>query len=167
MDKSTIQLMIEYNEWANSRVLSACRDLSEEQMHVPMNCSFTSLMGTLAHIYGAEMFWRKRLQENISPEKLPTGADFETLANLEAVWEEEKARMRDFVDGLKAEDLERWVEYTTTSGKAQANTLWKALLQVVFHGTQFRAEAGAVMAVMGNSPGDLDFIYFLRETDQR
>lgn len=168
MDKSDLKLLFDYNDWANARVLAACRDLSDEQMRVPMNCSFTNLMGTLAHIYGAELFWRRRLQEGVSPTvPLPTGADFPSLAELASAWEMERAKLRDYVEGLSAEGLNRWVEYTTTSGKPQANTLWKALLQVVFHGTQFRAEAGAVMAVMGHSPGDLDFIFFLRESDQR
>lgn len=167
MDKSDIQLIFAYNRWANERVLAACGGLTAEQMHAPAQCSFGSLMGTLAHIYSAERSWRLRLEEGISPGRLQSGADFGVLGDLERVWEEEMTRMERFTSSLDGADLERWVEYTTTSGRLQASTLWKALAHVAFHGTQFRAEAGAVMASLDSSPGDLDFILYLREVDQR
>lgn len=167
MNKCDLDLLFDYNEWANGRVLAACRGLTTQQMHAPAQCSFNSLMGTLAHVYGAERFWRQRLQEGISPRKLPTGADFPTLAALELDWGKEEKAMRAFLNKLSEEDLGRWVEYQTTSGRPQGSTLWKALVHVTIHGAQFRAEAGAVMAGMNSSPGDLDFIYYLRETDQR
>lgn len=167
MDKKDLQLLFEYNRWANARVLAACRALAPEQLHAPAQCSFGSLMGTLAHIYGAERFWRLRLQEGISPAALPTGADFPSLAELDERWAEEQQRMRFFIDALTTKGLNRWVEYFTTTGRPQASTLWKALAHVAVHGAQFRAEAGAVLGGLGYSPGDLDFILFLRETDQR
>lgn len=167
MDKNELILLFEYNRWANARMLAACRGISTKQLHAPAQCSFGSLMGTLAHVYSAEHFWRMRLQEGISPGKLATGADFATLAALEERWDDEQAAMRAFVDGLAESDLARWVEFITTSGKPQGSTLWKALMHVVIHGAQFRAEAGAVSGALGHSPGDLDLIYFLRDTGQR
>ena len=75
--------------------------------------------------------------------------------------------MQQFIDGLSDAELERWVEFTTTSGTPQGNTLWKALMHVINHGSQFRAEAGAVLGALGHFLGDLDLLIYLRETDQR
>jgi uncharacterized damage-inducible protein DinB len=167
MDKNDLQMLFAYNRWANERVLAACRALTPAQMQAPAQCSFGSLIGDLVHIYGAEHVWRVRMQEGASPGALPTAAEFAALEGLEALWSEEQQRMRVFVDGLTADDPNRWVEYKTTTGQMQGSTLWKALAQVAFHGVQFRAEAGAVLGALGHSPGDLDLILYLREVDQR
>lgn len=167
MQTADLTLFFEYNRWANARVLAASRKLAPDQWFAPAQTSFGSLMGTLVHIYAAERSWRLRLQETISPDRLETAADFPSLDALAAAWTAEEARMQGFVSGLTEDDLVRWVEYTTTSGRPQGSTLWKALLHVVIHGAQFRAEAGAVLGALGHSPGDLDFILFQRESDQR
>lgn len=167
MNKNDLQLLFAYNRWANARVLDACKSLSQDQLNAPAQLSFGSLMGTLVHIFTAEWIWRMRMQQGESPTRMPMLEEFPTLADLAARWQAEEATMQRFVDGLQPEDLERWVEFRTTSGKPQATTLWKALVHVTYHGMQFRAEAGAVLGALGCSPGDIDLIFFLRETDQR
>ena len=167
MQKTELELLFEYNRWANARVLAACREILPDQVFAPAQVSFGSVMGTLVHIYAAERSWRLRLQERIPPGKLETAADFVSFEALVQKWQEEEQHLQAFVEDLQEIDLGRWIEYTTTSGQPQGSTLWKSLLHVVIHGAQFRAEAGAVLAVLGHSPGDLDFIFFLRESGQR
>lgn len=167
MDANDLRLLYAYNRWANARVLEAAQWVAPEQLFAPVQVSFASLMGTMAHILGTEVTWRTRLQEGISPSRVPGVEDFPTLDALVARWREEENKMQGFVESLQSGDLERWVEYTTTSGKPQGSTLWRALVHVVNHGTAFRAEAGVVLAGFGHSPGDLDLILYLRESGQR
>jgi uncharacterized damage-inducible protein DinB len=75
--------------------------------------------------------------------------------------------MHAFVASLDPAGLERWVEYITISGRPQGSTVWRTLTHVVLHGALTRAEAGVVLENLGHSPGDLDFILYLRESDQR
>ena len=167
MDKNDLLLLFGYNRWANTRVLNACAELPAEALVVPAQVSFGSIMGTLAHILGAEIAWRQRLQEGISPTRLPDAADYPDLQTLISCWKEEEAAMQRFIEGLDEASATRVVEFTTLSGKPQQSTLWKALAHVVNHGTAFRAEAGAALGALGHSPGDLDLIGYLREIDQR
>lgn len=167
MDCIDLLLMIDYNEWANNKVLAASHKIPAEALYAPRQCSFGSLMGTLVHIYAAERAWRLRLQDGISPKKLAGITDFATIDALEAAWLTETALTREFIAQLTNEDLDRWVTYTTTTGWPQGSTLWKAMMHVVMHGMQFRAEAGLMLAELNQSPGDLDLVLFLRETDQR
>jgi uncharacterized damage-inducible protein DinB len=167
MEKSDLVMLYAYNRWANAKVREASGHVTVEQLFAPVPVSFSSLMATLAHILGTELTWRARLQERISPARVLAAADFPTWEALANRWRDEEARMQAFVEGLDGEDLNRWVEFTTTSGKPQGTTLWKALAHVVNHGTQFRAEAGVALTAFGQSPGDLDLLLYLRETDQR
>jgi len=167
MNKNELVFLFEYNRWANARVITACRMLAPQQITAPAQTSFGSLMGTLVHVYATERFWRLRLQEHISPDKMPTSEDFVDLEALVTAWQEEETRMQNFVGGLGEAETSQWVEYVTTSGTPQGSTMWKALVHVVTHGAQFRGEIGAVLAGLGHSPGDLDFLRYQRESGQR
>ncbi len=167
MQQSELAFLLAYNRWANERILAAARPLTPAQLTQPARVSFGSLLGTLAHILGTEITWRTRLQEGSSPTLILGEADFPSLADLERRWQLEMERMAHFIGGLSDQDANRWVEYTTTSGKAQGSTLWRALAHLVNHGTQFRAEAGVVLTLLDRSPGDIDLLLFERETDQR
>lgn len=167
MKHADLKMLLGYNQWANEKILAACRSLPPQQLYASCQCSFGSLMGTLAHIYAAERAWRQRLQDGISPKKLASAADFANLEALEAAWREETAATQAFIDSLDDDAMEGWHAYTTTSGWPQGSTLWKAMMHVVMHGMQFRAEAGLILASLNCSPGDLDLILYMRENDQR
>jgi uncharacterized damage-inducible protein DinB len=167
MHKDEIILLYEYNRWANHRVLDACGDLTEAQLTAPAPVSHGSLMGTLAHIFGAEVAWRLRLSGGISTGRLVEAEDFLSLSQLTGRWRDEEQMMQSFLESLDEGNFERWVGYTMRSGPQEGNVLWKGLVHVVFHSSQFRGEAGAALAALGRSPGDLDFLQFLREADKR
>ncbi len=165
MDKSDLQLLYDYNYWANHRVLEAAGQVTPEQLAAPARLSHGSVRGTLAHILGTEVTWRLRCQEGVSPAHVPAEKDFPTLDSLAARWSEEEEAMRGFIGSLRDQDVERVVHYTTTKGVPYDNILWNLLVHVVNHGTQFRAEAAVALTELGHSPGDLDFIFFLRSPE--
>jgi len=97
VQKSEIQLLFAYNDWANARLLKAAKEAGLLQYTAPAPLSHGSLRGTLVHVFAAEWVWRQ------------------------------------------------------------------VLVHVVNHGTQFRGEAAVLLSQYGYSPGDLDFIAFLRQ----
>lgn len=159
---TNVLTLFDYNYWANHRVLEAAEKITSEQFTAPAKLSHGSVRGALAHILAAEIVWRLRCQEGISPSVLPGEADFPTLESLRLRWAEEERAIRAYLTGLTDEMLNSPVRYTTTKGVPQATILWQVLAHVVNHGTQFRAEAGVTLSQFGHSPGDLDFIHFIR-----
>lgn len=167
MRKTDIDLLFSYNRWANAKILACCAGLTPEELSAPTALSFGSLLDTLVHILGAESLWRMRLQHGISPRQMLHSADFPDLHSLLNRWHEEEDAMRDFLALLKDVDMERKVRFTRLNGSEEEATAWKALVHVVLHGMQFRAEAAVVLSDLGRSPGDLDFIYYLRDIGAR
>ena len=57
MNKDDIQLLYEYNRWANHRVFRAASALSVEQFTRDLGGAFHSLRDTLVHIVAGEWAW--------------------------------------------------------------------------------------------------------------
>ena len=57
MTKDDIQLLCEYDRWANNRVLQAVCTLSAEESTRDLGGSFGSVRDTLVHIIGGEWGW--------------------------------------------------------------------------------------------------------------
>lgn len=165
MDASDVRLLWDYNYWANERILRMARLVTDVQYLAPMprGISAGSLGGTLAHALAAEHLWRRRCQEGVSPQRVPDASDFPTLGQLEAAWATEKALMREYLSALEDDDVTRVVTYTRTTGEAQHDRLDHILAHVVLHGMQHRAECAAMLTDFGHSPGNIDYILYLRE----
>jgi uncharacterized damage-inducible protein DinB len=160
-----LRTLIDYNFWANERVLLAADKVSEAQFLAPAHFSWGGLRGTLVHTLSAEWSWRSRWQ-GVSPSAPLAPEEYPTVSALRTRWRAEQAAMREFVAKLTEPALGQTVKYMRMSGGASAEPLWQLIIHVVNHGTQHRAEAAALLTEFGHSPGDLDFIVFVRERQE-
>lgn len=162
MNIRAIHSLFDYNYWVNERILQTAASLPSEQFTAPAPVSHGSLRGTLVHALGAEWAWRQRCQGN-SPEALLSQDDFDSIKSLAHRWREEEGAMRAYLAGLTDDDLTALIEYTRTEGARFQTPLWQILLHVINHGTQSRSEAAVLLTHFGHSPGDLDYMIFLRD----
>src|SRR5512146_1388185 len=100
MNKSDLQLLYDYNYWANARVLDAAAGLTQEQLTQPARLSHGSIRGALVHVLAAEIIWRKRFQEGVSLAALPAESEFPTLGSIRERWAGEERAMRVYLAGL-------------------------------------------------------------------
>lgn len=168
MDKHDIQLLFEYNRWANARILNAAAKITEAQYLASGNFSYGDLRETFVHILFAEWLWRMRwqgttpdFQHGLQPENFPT------VAALQTRWTEEEKLLMEFVATLTDEKLNTELDYTSTEGGRHRRLLWETMAHVVNHGTQHRSEAAAMLTQMGHSPGDIDLTVFLNEVPRQ
>jgi uncharacterized damage-inducible protein DinB len=160
MNKSAIQLIFDYNAWANGQILKAAERATPEQFVAPVPNTYGSLRAILVHVCEAMHFWRNLCQHGTFTDDW-VESDFPTLADLAARWREVEHEMRAYASGLTDEALRGLVRYTTPAGILRERVLWHCLLHVVNHGTQHRSEAALILTNYGQSPGDLDFTLFL------
>lgn len=165
MHKRDIELLIEFHYWATKKILDKAAKLSDGQFVAPQPAGFSagSLRGTLVHAMGAEWAWRMRLQQGVSPTAFPSEREFPNLSALILRWATEEDRLRAYVAGLSDESLDETVTYKSLAGQERANTVGHSLLQVILHGQQHRAECAAMLTDFGQSPGNIDFLYYLIE----
>lgn len=165
MNRHDLDLLIDYNYWANHKILEQATKVSAEDLTAPQPKGFSagSLRGTLVHTLGAEWAWRSRLQHGVSPAALLKEIEFPSLSSIVLRWGNEEQRMRAFTGGLSDERLNEEVHYTTTDGKPRAHTIGHALTHMVLHGMQHRAECAVTLTNLGYSPGNIDLLYYLIE----
>lgn len=160
MNKSDITTLVQFNFWANERILAACANLSADQFTraVTPDPGWGSLRAILVHTLDAEYGWRALLQ-GVDEEGVLEAADFADVAALQARWELERAAWLDYAAGLSEERVNQGYG----ADPQQGPMVWQTILHVVTHGIQHRSEAAAILAGIGYSPGELDFDLFLYE----
>src|SRR5215472_9396361 len=120
-----IQLLFEYDRWANDRVLLAASDLSTEEFTRGLGGAFSSVRDTLLHVIAGEWVWLEYWKAP-SPdpsflaslrtrrESLFSSGLFPDLAAVRAKWSEVEKQQLDFVNGLTDEYLTKVLRFRST-----------------------------------------------------
>lgn len=165
MRKSEILSLFAYNSWANNKIFVAVSRLNPEQFSAPNPCTgYGSIRGILVHILTAEVVWRTRLQKTNSQESNLDPDHFECLEYLIDRWGEEEAKLQEFLRELPEELNNESILYTNKRGDVLEQYYWSIFLHIINHGTHHRSEVASILAGYGVSPGDMEFIHFLRTT---
>src|SRR6266852_5988880 len=108
MTKDDMQLLYEYDRWANNRVLQAVSSLSAEQFTRDLGGSFRSVRDTVLHIIGGEwiwlMYWSQSSHSSDSVTDLRQRRDavfnpdaFPNVAAVQLKWAEVEKEQAEFV----------------------------------------------------------------------
>ncbi len=162
MKKEEIVAMVEFNVWANRRVVVAVEALTGEQFTRELVSSFSSVRDTLAHILGVEWVWLERLQRR-SPRAIPAAREYADVALLRKRWAELEEKMREYAQGVTQTELDEVVEYQTLSFGSGKNPRWQMIHHVVNHGTYHRGQVATMLRQLGTKGVGTDLIAFYRE----
>jgi len=160
-----IQTLYHYSEWANQRILETAAKATAEQFLEEVGVSYGSLRDTLVHIMSSQWMWLMRWT-GTSPRSRLEADEYPDLASIRARWGEIEADSQQFLSELTPARLGGVVNYLTIEGEPRSYPLWQLMLQQVNHATQHRSEAAVMLTQFGHSPGDLDFVVYLRRQSQ-
>jgi uncharacterized damage-inducible protein DinB len=166
MNADAVRTLYRYSAWATGRLLDRASGLRSDELAKPSGASFVTIRETLVHIMAAQWIWLSRWQ-GTSPTSLLDAREFPDVASLRARWDRLEAETQRFVAGLTDADLAKVVEYRNTRGERWAYPLWQQVIHQVNHATQHRGEVAAALTELGHSPGDLDLLIFIDETEPR
>jgi uncharacterized damage-inducible protein DinB len=161
MHSADLQLLWEYNTWANGKIFAAAAGLRPEQLREAAHSGHGTLFATLIHLYDTEYGWRMLAQHGQQTPEI-TEKEILTLSDLMARSLAEAAAMANFIGGLSDADTSRLLHYNV-GHELRERVLWHVLYHVANHGSYHRGECAATLSALGRSPGELDFTIFLRE----
>ena len=169
MTKDDIQLLYEYDRWANNRVLQAVSTLSAEEFTRDLGGSFRSVRDTLVHIVGCEWGWLTiwkdpsvsstfitdlwtRLNALFNPNAFPD------LAAVQLKWAEVEREQVEFANRVTNESLGRMLPVFTTQ-----ISLAHLMQHLANHSTYHRGQVALMMRQLAAQPFATDFHVFLVE----
>src|SRR5260370_22200188 len=169
MNKDDIQLLYEYDRWANNRVLQAVSALSDEQFTRDLGGSFRSVRDSVVHIISGEGGWlkywkeptpdaafvadlRKRRDVLFHPERFPNAAA------VQRKWAEVEKEQAEFVNDVTNESLQRMLPLRGTQ-----ISLAHLMQHLANHSTYHRRQVALMMRQLGAQPLATDFHVFLVE----
>jgi uncharacterized damage-inducible protein DinB len=152
--------LIGYNEWANQKVLDAAAALSDEEFGRGVSGSHESVRRTLVHMARVQAWWLSVL--NGKPEASSPPDESIPFEEVRQWFGRSHDDLKTYAAGLTAERLDAEVSaYHPQEQKEYRWPSWELLSHLVNHGSHHRAEAGIMLASLGHTPGDLDFIYYV------
>src|SRR3984893_14172788 len=172
MTEDDIQLLYEYDRWANNRVLQAASALSAEQFTHDLGGSFRSVRDTLVHIIGGEWiwlaYWKETSQSSAFLTELRKRRDapfhphgFPNLAAVQVKWAEIEKEQVEFVNCVTNESLEKMIPFRTTQ-----ISLAHLMQHLANHSTYHRGQIALMMRQLDAEPLATDFHTFLAEVSR-
>jgi uncharacterized damage-inducible protein DinB len=150
---------IEYSAWASRRLLEASSRLSPDELSRDFGTSDRSVLGTLAHVFGADRVWLLRVTGR--PQHGLSDTDRE-LPTIQRDWPAVYDGWREWSRTLTDESLLTVLDYTDLRGNPWRQSLWQIVLHVVNHGTHHRGQISGFLRSMGHTPPALDLIAYYR-----
>jgi uncharacterized damage-inducible protein DinB len=169
MTKDEIQLLYQYDRWANKRVLQAFSVLNTEQFTHDLGGSFRSVRDTLVHIIGGEWIWLAYWNEP-SPsstfitdlrrrrDALFSTNAFPEVAAVQLKWVEVEREQAEFVNRVTNESLKKMLPFRTSQ-----LSLAHLMQHLVNHSTYHRGQIAVMMRQLDAEPLATDFHVFLLE----
>lgn len=141
-----LQRLVRYNEWANNRMLDAFARLDDSTLATPMGQQVSSLLG---HILSAQEYWGRIINPDLEK---PADGEPDSVEALQAAFAASHQRLRKMI----TDDL----NFEAQPLDGMSVTLATIVMQWHGHGVQHRGEAGLLLNLLGQDPGEVDYLMF-------
>jgi len=143
--------LLDYNGWANRRLLDASSRLPPDDFARDLRTSFGSIKGTLVHILDSEQVWLDWWQSKPRPPQLEIDA-FAGPAALAAAFAALEGEQRAFVGRLTDESLR-----SSVLVKDRRYTLARLITHALSHSQYHRGQVASLLRQLGQAPPNTGF----------
>ena len=157
--KTQFQTLYAYHWHTTQRLMACAAKLSEADYKEIPGYGRGSIHDLLLHILRADNGWRLGLETG--KQQFPVSDDqFPNLKSLQVAFEVEQAAWQALLEGLSEEQIAGNISLTPMRGDDRTFSYWRILQHVVLHGMQHHSELAHLLTSKGQSPGDIDFIFY-------
>jgi len=151
------QAMARNNAWSNHRLLTACRELSQDAFEAPRVGFFPSLQRTLNHILIVDWYYLDGLENGgrglaLVADEVPC----RTVADLAREQRASDLRLVRYCDGLRDDGLDGMVTMDRGDDGLCPEAVQSVLTHLFVHQIHHRGQAHAMLAGTTTHPPQLD-----------
>jgi uncharacterized damage-inducible protein DinB len=152
-----------YNEWANDHILTCCERLTSDQFTQDVDVPWGSIRNQLVHQLIVHKRWLSWADESLSGEDAyALTADPESypdVSSVRSMWQEVNKQNKAFLYRLTPTELKRELRVENPAAEIliQVDQL---MLHIAHHSMQHRTETAMALTTAGNSPGDIDYLFY-------
>jgi uncharacterized damage-inducible protein DinB len=162
MNKADLQPMFDYHYWAHRRVWDCLMTLTDAQFEEDLRYSIGSIRRQCVHTMFVERFWLDVVRGTVHEDRadVPKPEQLTTRELIRAAWDALEAETRDYLHSVSDDDLEAILHYDFPWCGAQSHPRWQALIYIVTHAVDHRAQMLAGIHRLGGETLMQDFIRF-------
>jgi uncharacterized damage-inducible protein DinB len=157
--KSHIQTLFGYHWHTTQRLMDCAAKLEEADYIDNPGYGHGSIHDLLFHLLRTDKSWRLGLEtgRQLAPIRKE---DFPGLRSLRDGFQQEQGEWQVLLDRLDANEIDSDISLTDRLGESASMPRWEILHHLVLHGMQHHAELAQLLTAKGQSPGNLDFIFY-------
>jgi len=159
---ATLGTHLDYSAWSSARLLEAAGGLTEEELSRDLKVSHQSVIGTLAHVFGADRIWFDRIHGRVRQGLFDPGEDL-SLRALGELWPAVSRNWNEWAAALDDSSVQSTASYRTLDGTPYESPLWQIVLHVVNHASYHRGQVSAMLRQLGRVPPATDLIAYYRK----
>lgn len=157
MDKAQIEILFAYH-WQTTAHLMTCAGRLEPADYIA-DTGRGSVHGVLFHLLATDRSWRLGLGSG----RQVSGATPEEFPDLAAIvrgFEEERGAWGALLAGLGDAEIAGDKQLINWRGDSMSIPYWRIFQHLILHGMQHHAEVAQLLTEKGQSPGNIDFLFF-------
>lgn len=151
--------LFQYHFDTISHLMNQARKLSPEEYRDDFGIKWGSIHELLFHILATDQGYRVALKTGQRPPPLRS-EDFTDLDSLQVLLESEQSDWTTFLQELDDSQVEEVVEMRAGPERIFRFPRWIIFQHVLLHGMQHQADIAARLTEFGQSPGDLDLVFY-------
>lgn len=153
----TYQIQFGFHFDETQRLLTLARSLPDDIYSATNGYSHDGIHNTFVHLLGASQLWR-----NVLANREPSFSEVKDKADIDALvalFEVERTSWRELIAMFDAETLFETIERQSPFGTIVL-TIWQTLQHVILHGMGHHTELARMLTESGQSPDDIDFLFY-------
>ena len=159
VSKQIFQTSFAYHWHTNQTLLAKAFLLDEADYYADPGGGQRSVHLTFFHLLTSHRGWRVALESGQQPAHLQAG-DFPTREALQSAFMQEQEAWRSLLDRLTDQEIAGTITLTDLRGATREADYWRVLQHLILHGMQHHTELADMLTRKGQSPGDIDFIFY-------
>lgn len=158
-------MMCEYSRWANAQLLEDCAALSDEELFRDLGVEYESVHGTLDHSLLVDRIWLARFTGQTEVETRYSQRLTDSFSSLREQRFYTDEDLTKYTASLTEAALLKQLQYTMVRDPIEvAQPISSALLNLFHHQNHYRAQAQALVHMLGVKPRMVDLLNFQRQT---